>query len=116
MSPTCPRVYKGGQHGAGYMASFARLNCRKAANGRRLAPRTFFRQYIPEVVHLRLEGDGFELLVPRHKSRGFAQRSGHCGGIGMALKRCHPIVQPFSSAFRTTPSSPAGAWVVARWA
>jgi hypothetical protein len=28
-----------------------------------------------------LEGDGYELLVPRHKSRGFRQRSGHCGGI-----------------------------------
>jgi peptidyl-prolyl cis-trans isomerase C len=27
-----------------------------------------------------LEGDGFELLVPRHKSRGFPQHSGHCGG------------------------------------
>ena len=29
-------------------------------------------------------------------------------GIGGALKRYHRIVQPFSSAFRTTPSSPAG--------
>jgi hypothetical protein len=29
-----------------------------------------------------LEGDGFELLVPRHKSRGFLQHSGHCGGSG----------------------------------
>src|SRR6516162_6266590 len=27
-----------------------------------------------------LEGDGFELLVPRHKSRGFPQHSGHLGG------------------------------------
>ena len=26
-----------------------------------------------------LEGDGFELLVPRHKSRGFPQHSGHLG-------------------------------------
>ena len=26
-----------------------------------------------------LEGDGFELLVPRHKSRGFPEHSGHCG-------------------------------------
>jgi|SRR5580704_1504016 hypothetical protein len=33
-----------------------------------------------------LEGDGFELPVPRH-SRGFAQHSGHCGGIGEAAKR-----------------------------
>ena len=31
------------------------------------------------------EGDGFELLVPRHKSRGFPQHSGHCGGIGGLL-------------------------------
>ena len=29
-----------------------------------------------------LEGDGFELLVPRHKSDGFPQHSGHCEGIG----------------------------------
>ena len=29
-----------------------------------------------------LEGDGFELLVPRHKSRGYPQHSGHCEGIG----------------------------------
>ena len=29
-----------------------------------------------------LEGDGFELVVPRHKSRGFPQHSGHCEGIG----------------------------------
>jgi hypothetical protein len=42
-----------------------------------------------------LEGDGFELLVPRHKSRGFPQHSGHCGGIGGALKRYHLIVLPF---------------------
>ena len=27
-----------------------------------------------------LEGNGFELLVPRHKSRGFPQHSGHGGG------------------------------------
>src|SRR5580693_4353761 len=33
-----------------------------------------------------LEGDGFELVVPRHKSRGFPQHSGHGGGIGGALK------------------------------
>jgi hypothetical protein len=39
-----------------------------------------------------LEGDGFELLVPRHKSRGFPQHSGHCGGIGGALKRYHLMV------------------------
>jgi hypothetical protein len=26
-----------------------------------------------------LEGDGFELLVPRHKSRGFPEHSGHLG-------------------------------------
>jgi hypothetical protein len=26
-----------------------------------------------------LEGDGFELLVPRHKSRGFPEHSRHCG-------------------------------------
>ena len=26
-----------------------------------------------------VEGDGFELLVPRHKSRGFPEHSGHCG-------------------------------------
>ena len=32
-----------------------------------------------------LEEGGFELLVPRHKSRGFPQHSGHCGGIGGAL-------------------------------
>jgi hypothetical protein len=32
-----------------------------------------------------LEGDGFELLVPRHKSRGFPQHSGHYGGIGGLL-------------------------------
>ena len=37
----------------------------------------------------------FELLVPRHKSRGFPQHSGHCGGIGGALKRYHLMVQPF---------------------
>jgi hypothetical protein len=42
-----------------------------------------------------LEGDGFELPVPRHKSRGFPQHSGHCGGNGGALKRYHLIVQPF---------------------
>jgi hypothetical protein len=42
-----------------------------------------------------LEGDGFELLVPRHKSPGFPQHSGHCGGIGGALKRNHQMVQPF---------------------
>ena len=42
-----------------------------------------------------LEGDGFELLVPRHKSRGFPQHSGHSGGIGGALKRYHLMVQPF---------------------
>ena len=41
-----------------------------------------------------LEGDGFELLVPRHKSRGFPQHSGHSGGIGGALKRYHLMVQP----------------------
>jgi hypothetical protein len=39
-----------------------------------------------------LEGDGFELLVPRHKSRGFPQHSGRIGG---ALKRYHLMVQPF---------------------
>jgi hypothetical protein len=42
-----------------------------------------------------LEGNGFELPVPRHKSRGFPQRSGQCGGIGGALKRYHLMVQPF---------------------
>jgi hypothetical protein len=42
-----------------------------------------------------LEGDGFELPVPRRKSRGFPQHSGHCGGIGEALKRYHLMVQPF---------------------
>ena len=39
-----------------------------------------------------LEGDGFELPVPRRKSRGFPQ---HSGGIGGALKRYHLMVQPF---------------------
>jgi hypothetical protein len=34
-----------------------------------------------------LGGDGFELPVPRHKSRGFPQHSGYCGDIGGALKR-----------------------------
>src|SRR6516162_11028751 len=41
----------------------------------------------PGIVHVAernmydspLEGDGFELLVPRHKSRGFPEHSGHCG-------------------------------------
>ena len=28
-----------------------------------------------------LEGDGFELLVPRHKSRRFPQHFGHGGGL-----------------------------------
>ena len=42
-----------------------------------------------------LEEDGFELPVPRRKSRGFPQHSGHCGGIGEALKRYHLMVQPF---------------------
>ena len=42
-----------------------------------------------------LEGDGFELLVPRHKRRGFPQHFGHCGGVGGALKRYHLMVQPF---------------------
>jgi hypothetical protein len=42
-----------------------------------------------------LEGDGFELPVPRRKGRGFPQHSGHCGGIGGALKRYHLMVQPF---------------------
>jgi hypothetical protein len=41
-----------------------------------------------------LEGDGFELLVPQHKSRGFPQHSGHCEGIGGARKRYHLMVQP----------------------
>ena len=41
-----------------------------------------------------LEGDGFELLVPRHKSRGFPEHSGHCEGIGGARKRYHLMVQP----------------------
>jgi hypothetical protein len=53
------------------------------------APKVRFAQDSP------LEGDGFELLVPRHKSRGFPQHSGHCGGIGGALKRYHLMVQPF---------------------
>ena len=44
-----------------------------------------------------LEGDGFELLVPRRKSRGFPQRFGYRGGIGGALKRYHLMVQPFFS-------------------
>jgi transposase len=42
-----------------------------------------------------LEGDGFEHLVPRHKSRGFPQHSGHGGRIDGALKRYRLIVQPF---------------------
>ena len=42
-----------------------------------------------------LEGDGFELLVPRHKSRGFPSIPGIAGGIGGALKRYHLMVQPF---------------------
>ena len=38
-----------------------------------------------------LEGDGFELLVPRHKSRGFPQHSGHGGGwAGLLLKTAPP--------------------------
>src|SRR6516162_204049 len=38
-----------------------------------------------------LEGDGFELLVPRHKSRGFPQHSGHGGGwAGLFLKTAPP--------------------------
>ena len=41
------------------------------------------------------EGDGFELPVPRRKSRGFPQHSEHSGGIGGALKRYHLMVQPF---------------------
>ena len=32
-----------------------------------------------------LERDGFELPVPRHKSREFPQHSGHCGGLGGLL-------------------------------
>jgi hypothetical protein len=28
-----------------------------------------------------LEGDGFELLVPRRKSRGFSKHSGHRGWL-----------------------------------
>ena len=37
-----------------------------------------------------LEGDGFEPLVPRHKSRGFAQHYGHCGVSEMfpQTRRC----------------------------
>jgi len=42
-----------------------------------------------------LEGDGFELLVPRHKSLGFPQHSGHGGGSTGSLKRHHLILQPF---------------------
>ena len=68
---------------------------RTAERGSRPAP-----QSAPLIEEVRfaadsaLEGDGFELLVPRHKSRGFPQHSGHCGGSG-ALKRYHLIVQPF---------------------
>ena len=45
-----------------------------------------------------LEGDGFELLVPRHKSRGFPQHSGHLGvsagllnGSAFLLLRFEPL-------------------------
>jgi len=37
---------------------------------------------IPRETDCLLEGDGFELLVPRHKSCGFPQHSGHSEGIG----------------------------------
>jgi hypothetical protein len=56
-----------------------------------------------------LEGDGFELLVPRHKSRGFPQHFGHCGGIGGALKRYHLMAQPLSSCALNHSIDQAGA-------
>ena len=56
----------------------------------RLADATGNRKFVDSP----LEGDGFELLVPRHKSGGFPQHSGHCGGIGGARKRYHLIVEP----------------------
>ena len=34
---------------------------------------------MPRETDCLLEGDGFELLVPRHKSGGFTQHSGHLG-------------------------------------
>jgi hypothetical protein len=34
-----------------------------------------------------LEGDGFELLVPRRKSRGFPQHSGHLGVSALPRRR-----------------------------
>jgi hypothetical protein len=41
------------EHGAGYMASSAELNCRNAPNGRRLAPSTYSASStLPGLVHL----------------------------------------------------------------
>ena len=45
-----------------------------------------------------LEGDGFELVVPRHKSRGFPQHSGLIEGFETnSLKRKKP--QPGQIAY-----------------
>ena len=49
----------------------------RGASGSRLADVTGNRKFVDSP----LEGDGFELLVPRQKSRGFPWHSGHSGGI-----------------------------------
>src|SRR5262249_60600827 len=60
-----------------------------------------------------LEGDGFEPLVPLHKSHGFPWHFGDCGGIGGLLIGTHVMVQPFffsgqrvKSAVRSGPPAP----------
>jgi len=71
--------------------SRVRYHSPRGASGSRLADVTGNRKFVDSP----LEGDGFELLVPRRKSRGFPQHSGHGGGIDGALKRYHLIVQAF---------------------
>ena len=60
----------------------------------------------PELQWCGLEGDGFEPLVPRHKSRGFPEHSGHCAGYRRARKRYHLMVQPFFSCASSHSSEP----------